>query len=168
MDFYVQILKIPIGMICYDFWPVMCMFNLTENCRMLEHISCCMVFCMQCWFSPVKTESVRVMISKGSQRKKKNLNFSDLKNCGAGQKIKNNNKKPSILEVTLLYLAEILYTWFSHPQMVIKIWGLALCAGSICLGQILSVQLSCWATLSNIALCLSSKTYLEMSHSYFV
>lgn len=30
MDFYVQILKIPIGMICYDFWPVMCMFNLTE------------------------------------------------------------------------------------------------------------------------------------------
>lgn len=52
MDFYVQILKIPIGMICYDFWPVMCMFNLTENCRMLEHISCCMVFCTQCWFFP--------------------------------------------------------------------------------------------------------------------
>lgn len=93
MDFYVQILKIPIGMICYDFWPVMCMFNLTENRRMLEHVSCCMVFCMQCWFSPVKTESVRVMISKGSQRKKKKLNFSDLKNCSAGQKIKNNNKK---------------------------------------------------------------------------
>lgn len=68
MDFYVQVLKIPIGMICYDFCPVMCMFNLTENCRVLEYLAVWFSVC-SADFSHVKTESVRVMMSRKKEKK---------------------------------------------------------------------------------------------------